>query len=56
MSAVGSTTTILAVCADEPFGYVRYDAQFRKAEAMRQAGGAIRIVSERQIMDDLPDT
>lgn len=50
VSGVGSTTTILAVIGDEPFGYIRYDAQFRKAEEMRRAGGAIRILSERRIV------
>ena len=51
VSAVGSTTTILAVIGDEPFGYVRYDAQFRKADDMRRSGGAIRILSERHILE-----
>ena len=50
VSAVGSTTTLLVVVGDEPFGYVRYDAQFRKAEQMRRSGAAIRILSERQLM------
>ncbi len=49
VSGVGSTTTILAVIGDEPFGYIRYDAQFRKAEEMRHAGSTIRILSERQL-------
>ncbi len=53
VAAVGSTTTILVVIGDEPFGYVRYDAQYRRAEEMRRAGGAIRIVSARRIMDEL---
>ena len=46
VSSVGNTTTILLVVAPEPFGYVRYDAQFRKAEAMRRLGAAIQILSE----------
>ncbi|GAA0669053.1 DNA polymerase-3 subunit epsilon [Sphingomonas insulae] len=53
MSGVGSTTTILVVVGDEPFGYVRYDAGFRKAEELRRAGLAIRIVSDRQFVDEL---
>ena len=53
VSAVGSTTTILAVIGDEPFGYVRYDAQFRKAEQIQRSGGAIRIMSERQLIGEL---
>ena len=55
VSAVGSTTTILAVIGDEPFGYVRYDAQFRKAEQLQQSGGVIRIMSERQLIDELAE-
>lgn len=53
MSAVGSTTTILAVIGGEPFGYVRYDAEYRKAEEMRRMGGAIRIVSETRMVSEL---
>ena len=53
VSGVGSTTTILAVIADEPFGYVRYDARFRKAEELRRSGGDIRIISERQLIGEL---
>ncbi len=51
VSSVGSTTTVLAVTEEEPFGYVRYDAQFRKAEAMRRAGAGIRILSAGQIAE-----
>ena len=47
VSTVGSTTTILLVAAPEPFGYVRYDAQFRKAEEMRRSGAGIQILSEQ---------
>lgn len=49
VSGVGSTTTILAVVGEEPFGYVRYDAQFRKAEAMRRSGGSITIMSSQEL-------
>lgn len=55
VSGVGSTTTILAVIADEPFGYVRYDAQYRKAEELRRSGHAIRIISEGQLIDELAE-
>jgi DNA polymerase-3 subunit epsilon len=51
VSAVGSTTTILAVAAERPFGYVRYDAQFRKAEEMIRAGASIRILSSREFAE-----
>ncbi|GAA0731911.1 exonuclease domain-containing protein [Sphingomonas japonica] len=55
VSGVGSTTTVLAVIADEPFGYVRYDAQYRKAEELRRSGRAIRIISERQLVAELAE-
>jgi DNA polymerase-3 subunit epsilon len=53
VSAVGSTTTILVVIGDEPFGYARDDAQFRKAVAMQRSGGSIQILSERQMAERL---
>lgn len=53
VSAVGSTSTILAVIGEEPFGYVRYDAQFRKAVEMKRSGSPIRILSERQMHERL---
>jgi DNA polymerase-3 subunit epsilon len=54
MASVGATTTILAVAADEPFGYVRYDAEFKKAEAYRLSGKSIQILSERALLESLP--
>jgi DNA polymerase-3 subunit epsilon len=45
MAAVGKTATMLVVIADEPFGYVRYDAQFRLARDLQQRGSGIEIVS-----------
>jgi DNA polymerase-3 subunit epsilon len=45
MASVGRTTTMLAVVADEPFGYVRYDAQFKKALELQGLGSGIEIVS-----------
>jgi DNA polymerase-3 subunit epsilon len=51
VAGVGSTTTILAVIAEEPFGYLRYDAQFRHASELQQSGGTIRIMSEREILE-----
>jgi DNA polymerase-3 subunit epsilon len=45
VAAVGKTTTVLAVCAEEPFGYVRYDAQFRKARELQDQGSRIEILS-----------
>jgi len=47
VSSVGTTTTILAVVGEEPFGYgVRYDACFRRAEEFRRDGRPIRILAE----------
>jgi len=45
VAAVGKTTTMLAVCAEEPFGYVRYDAQFRRARELQDQGSGIEILS-----------
>jgi DNA polymerase-3 subunit epsilon len=49
MTSVGKTTTLLAVPANEPFGYVRFDAQFRRALELQGQGSAIRIASARQL-------
>ncbi len=51
VAGVGSTTTILAVIGEEPFAYLRYDAQFRKALELQMSGRAIRIMSERELME-----
>lgn len=51
VASVGSTTTILAVIGEEPFGYVRYDAQFRHALELQRLGRAIRIMSEREVLE-----
>ena len=45
VAAVGKTTTMLVVCADEPFGYIRCDAQFRRARELQDSGHAIEILS-----------
>jgi len=45
VAAVGKTTTMLVVCADEPFGYIRCDAQFRRARELQDLGHFIEIVS-----------
>lgn len=50
VAGVGSTTTILAVIGEEPFGYVRYDAQFRKALELERSGRSISIMSERELL------
>ncbi|SES20454.1 hypothetical protein [Sphingobium sp. YR768] len=55
MASVGATTTMLVVAADEPFGYVRYDAKFKKAEARRLADADIHIVSASALISTLPD-
>lgn len=53
VSAVGSTSTILAVLGEEASGYIRYDAQFRKALEMQRSGSPIQILSERQMHERL---
>ena len=50
VAGVGSTTTILAVIGEQPFGYLRYDAQFRKALELQRSGRAISIMSERELL------
>lgn len=45
VASVGKTTTMLAVVAEEPFGYIRYDAQFRKALELQELGNSIEIIS-----------
>lgn len=45
VTAVGKTTTMLVVCAEEPFGYIRYDAGFRKAQELQVQGSGIEILS-----------
>lgn len=45
MTSVGKTTTMLAIVADEPFGYIRYDAQFKKAVELQRLGSPIEIIS-----------
>ncbi|CAN5500578.1 hypothetical protein BH10PSE12_BH10PSE12_08290 [soil metagenome] len=55
VSAVGKTTNMLVVLADEPFGYVRYDAQFRQARDLQGAGSPIEIVSAAALGDRFVD-
>lgn len=45
VASVGKTTTMLAVVSDEPFGYVRYDAQFKRALELQALGSGLEIVS-----------
>ena len=44
VAAVGKTTNILVVTADEPFGYFRYEVQFRKARELQESGYSIKII------------
>jgi DNA polymerase-3 subunit epsilon len=54
VSAVGTTTTILVIIGEKPYGYgVRYDAGYRRAEELRQTGQAIKILAEREVFDGL---
>jgi DNA polymerase-3 subunit epsilon len=52
VSSVGTTTTILVVVGEEPFGYgVRYDAEYRRAEELRRDGRPIRILAEADLLE-----
>jgi len=49
-ASVGTTTTILVVSADHPFGrFAHAAAPYRRAEELRRAGQAIDIVSEDEL-------
>jgi len=50
VAAVGSTTTMLVISNDQPFGrFVTYQAEHRKAEEMRRSGSPIEILLEEEI-------
>lgn len=50
LASVGLTTSILVVSRDQPFGkYAVASPEVRRAEALRQAGSAIEIVTEDQL-------
>ena len=50
MAAVGSTTTLLVVSDDQPFGrFVAAHADHRRAEELRRGGAAIGIVTEADL-------
>ncbi len=55
MAAVGKTATMLVVIADEPFGYIRYDAQFRLARDLQEMGNGIEIVSAAALGSHYPE-
>ncbi|MGF7151139.1 DNA polymerase-3 subunit epsilon [Sphingomonas zeicaulis] len=50
MASVGTTTTMLVIGNDQPFGrYVTAHEEHRRADALRQRGNAIGIVTEAEI-------
>lgn len=50
--SVGTTTTMLVVSDDQPYGrFVQTSAPYRKAEELRGAGSALRILVEDEIGD-----
>ena len=52
VASVGTTTTMLVVSDDQPFGrFVHASAPYRKAEELRSAGAALRVLSENEIGD-----
>jgi DNA polymerase-3 subunit epsilon len=49
-ASVGSTTTILVISADQPFGrYFEASATYRRAAELQQAGCAIEIIPEEEL-------
>lgn len=51
VASVGTTTTMLAISSDQPFGrYVHAEALYRRAAEVQQAGGAIEIVEEADLL------
>ena len=52
VASVGTTTTMLVVSDDQPFGrFVHASAPYRKAEELRGAGSGLRIFGEDEIRD-----
>jgi len=50
VAAVGSTTTMLVIADDQPFGrFFSVHAAHRKAEEMQRAGAGIKIVPEEEV-------
>ncbi|MFD1786176.1 exonuclease domain-containing protein [Sphingomonas floccifaciens] len=50
VASVGTTTTMLVVSQDQPFGrFFTAHADYRKAEEMRRGGAAINILTEDEI-------
>lgn len=51
MSGVGTTTTMLVISDDQPFGrFVSGHAEYRRAEEMRKQGASIKIVLETEML------
>jgi DNA polymerase-3 subunit epsilon len=49
-ASVGTTSTMLVVSADQPFGrFAHASAAYRRAEELRRAGSRIEIVSEEEL-------
>jgi len=55
MTSVGKTATMLVVTADDPFGYVRHDTQFKRARDLQDLGSGIEILSARALADRYPE-
>ena len=50
MSSVGTTTTMLVISEEQPFGrYVTMHADHRRAEDLRKGGATIEIIAESEI-------
>lgn len=52
VASVGSTSTMLVISADQPFGrFAHASAPYRKAEEMRRNGAALEIIAEAELRD-----
>ncbi len=57
VASVGTSTTILVVSRDQPFGrFAHASAPYRRAEELRRAGSPIAIVSEEELQQRIGTT
>lgn len=52
VASVGSTSTMLVISADQPFGrFANASAPYRKAEELRRNGAALEIIAEAELRE-----
>lgn len=57
VASVGTTTTLLVISADQPFGrFAHASPPHRRAEDLRRAGSMIEIITEAKIRDRIGET